>query len=335
MNLSAAGLAPTPKTIRLMAALALATATNLPGAEDHFPANVRKPPNRAEERYWLKNMVCYHHFTIDEVVSATGLSAAEVRAKIQQFGLEKATVPPRRDTDPLRVLPYPGGRHPRIGFLEGAIDPQRETKFSVFTPWDPASYVVVDLPEAIFSNLGLAYLAHTHVPTLWTLKGLELPRLEWKRHGRGRLESERTLPNGIAFGAKVVPARDGVRMSLWLKNGTAQRLTGLRVQNCVMLKAAAGFAALTNGNKVFSPPYAAVHDLAGNRWIITAWEPCHRTWGNEKVPCLHSDPQFPDCAPGQTVHVAGWLSFFEAPDIQSEFRRLDRLGPFKASSTAR
>ena len=24
-------------------------------------------------------------------------------------------------------MPYPGGRHPRIGFLEGAVDPQRET----------------------------------------------------------------------------------------------------------------------------------------------------------------------------------------------------------------
>jgi hypothetical protein len=34
-----------------------------------------------------------------------------------------------------RVLPYPGGRHPRVGFLDGAIDPQRGTKASVFAPW--------------------------------------------------------------------------------------------------------------------------------------------------------------------------------------------------------
>ena len=25
----------------------------------------------------------------------------------------------------------------------------------------------MDLPEAIFSNLGLIFLAHTHVPTIW------------------------------------------------------------------------------------------------------------------------------------------------------------------------
>ena len=66
------------------------------------------------------------------------------------------------------MLPYPGGRHPRIGFLEGAIDPQRETKLSVFTPWHDSSYVVADVPEAIWSNLGLTYLAHTHIPTIWT-----------------------------------------------------------------------------------------------------------------------------------------------------------------------
>ena len=269
-------------------------------------------------------MVRYHHFTVEEVASATSLSVAEVREKIQQWGLENARASSRRDTDPLRVLPYPGGRHPRIGFLDGAIDPQRETKFSVFTPWDGASYVVVDVPEAIFSNLGLTYLAHTHVPTIWTAKKVELPHLEWNRHEDGSLESERTLPNGIAFGARIVPSRDGVRMSLWLKNSTAQRLTDLRVQNCVMLKGAAGFADLTNSNKVFSAPYAAAHDPSGKRWIVTAWEPCDRTWGNEKVPCLHSDPKFPDCDPGETVRVAGWLSFYEGSDIQSEFRRLDR-----------
>ena len=68
------------------------------------------------------------------------------------------------------------GRHPRIGFLDGAIRPQRETKISVFTPWDPHSYVVVDVPEAIWSNLGLTYLAHTHIDTVWTKKKIEVAR---------------------------------------------------------------------------------------------------------------------------------------------------------------
>src|SRR5438034_10143039 len=101
--------------------------------------------------------------------------------------------PKRPAGAPLLVLPYPGGRHPRIGFLEGAIDPQRETKFSIFTPWDPASYVVVDLPEAIWSNLGLLYLAHTHVPTVWTRQGVALDPLEWSIREDGLLESQRRL----------------------------------------------------------------------------------------------------------------------------------------------
>jgi hypothetical protein len=64
------------------------------------------------------------------------------------------------------IATLPWGRHPRIGLLEGALDPRRGTKASIFLPWDPTSYLVVDLPEAIFSNLGLIFLAHTHVPTV-------------------------------------------------------------------------------------------------------------------------------------------------------------------------
>ena len=141
----------------------------------------------------------------------------------------------------VRVSPYPGGRHPRVGFLEGAIDPQRETKFTAFTPWDPDSYVVVDVPEAVWSNLGLTYLAHTHIQTHWDKQGIKLPMQEWTQHGDGTLTHERTLPNGIEFGARIVPRGEHVEMELWLKNGTAEKLTNLRIQNCVMLKGANGF----------------------------------------------------------------------------------------------
>ena len=34
------------------------------------------------------------------------------------------------------------------------------------------------------------------------------------------LDFERTLPNGIRFGAKVTPAATAVRMEMWLTNGT-------------------------------------------------------------------------------------------------------------------
>ena len=224
------------------------------------------------------------------------------------------------------MLPYPGGRHPRIGFLEGAIDPQRETKFSVFTPWDRDSYVVVDVPEAIWSNLGLTYLAHTHIDTIWTKKGVTLPELEWKRGPGGGLQIERELPNGIAFGTRVKPTKDSVLMELWLRNGTKERLTGLRIQNCVMTRMTAGFARQSNDNKVLTNPYAACRSTDGKRWIITAWEGCHRPWANENCPCFHSDPKFPDLEPGRTARLRGWLSFYEGKDIEAEFKRIEATG---------
>jgi hypothetical protein len=196
----------------------------------------------------------------------------------------------------------------------------------VFTPWDPNSYVVVDVPEAIWSNLGLTYLAHTHIDTIWTKQGVELPKLEWNRRADGSLDIERTLPNGIKFGVKAVPAKDAVRMEMWLENGTAERLTDLRVQVCVMTKMAAGFADQTNENKVLTNPYVACRSEDGKRWIITAWEGCNRPWGNEQCPCFHSDPKFPDLEPGQRHRLRGWLSFYEGDDIQAEFARIEATG---------
>jgi hypothetical protein len=111
-------------------------------------------------------------------------------------------------------------------------------------------------------------------------------------------------------------------MELWLKNGTPALLTDLRVQNCVMLKSASGFNAQTNYNKQSEGPYAIARSTNGNRWIITAWEPLHRAWYNDRCPCIHSDPEFPDCKPGQTVRLKGWLSFYEGNDIGPELKRI-------------
>jgi hypothetical protein len=256
------------------------------------------------------------------------LSQEQLTAALMRFGISAATRPDRAADGPLLVLPYPGGRHPRIGFLDGAIRPQRETKVSVFTPWDDTSYVVVDVPEAIWSNLGLTYLAHTHVPTIWDKQGVTLAAQEWQHRPDGALVSTRTLPNGIEFRTVVVPRSDHVAMEMTLSNGTPELLTDLRVQNCVMLKAAAGFAAQTNDNKRFAGPYVACHDEQGQRWIITGWTPIHRGWANPPCPCLHADPKFPDCAPGETKRLRGWLSFYEGNDLQAELARIDATNWF-------
>lgn len=288
--------------------------------------NARPPLNDDDLRYWLQNMVWHHRYSLEEIHSATGLETNTIASALQRFKISASTRPQRDRSAPLLTLPYPGGRHPRIGFLDGAIHPQRETKISVFTPWDDASYVVVDVPEALWSNLGLTYLAHTHIPTVFDKQGVKLPPLEWNRRDDGTLFLSRRLPNGISYGAKVVPGPDAVRMELWLTNGTSSALSDLRVQNCVMLKNAIGFNALTNANKIFAKPFVAVRNDTGNRWIITAWEPCDRPWANPPVPCLHSDPKFPNCAPGESQRLRGWLSFYEGTNVQAEFMRIQKLG---------
>jgi hypothetical protein len=207
--------------------------------------NYRRPKDEDDLRSWLENMVVYHEFTPSEAGAALGLSAEEVVTALRRFKIPRVRHLVREANQPLLVLPYPGGRHPRIGFLDGALRPQRETKISVFTPWNDGGYVVVDVPEAIwFQESGqrkLLYLAHTHVPTLWDKQSIALEPLEWKRQTGGVLEVERQLPNRVAFGTKVVPERQGVRLELWLTNGTNEKLTDLRVQMCVLPKAARGF----------------------------------------------------------------------------------------------
>jgi hypothetical protein len=161
---------------------------------------------------------------------------------------------------------------------------------------------------------------------VWDKQQLTLERLEWRRTADGALDCERRLPNGIAFRTRVVAGRDAVRMSLRLVNGSTQPLSDLRVQNCVMLRGAVGFDQQTNDNKVLESPYVAVKSAEENRWIITAWDPCQRAWANPPCPCLHSDPKFPDCGPGEVRHLRGWLSFYEGTDIQREFARIEQTG---------
>jgi peptidoglycan/xylan/chitin deacetylase (PgdA/CDA1 family) len=100
----------------------------------------RPAANDADLRYWLENMALYHRFTPAEMGAALGSSADEAAAALRRLGIDAAHPPARAADAPLLVLPYPGGRHPRVGFLDGAIRPQRETKVSVFAPWKDGGY---------------------------------------------------------------------------------------------------------------------------------------------------------------------------------------------------
>ena len=281
----------------------------------------------SEFRRWLDNMVTHHRYTPHEIRAATGLPFSEVNQKLADWNITGKRLSKRAPDVPLKVLPYPGGRHPRIGFLDGALVPQRETKVSIFTPWDPHSYAVVDVPEAIWSNLGLTYLAHTHIPTVWEKQGKKLDPLEWQPNNDGSLVLERKLPNGIVFGSRIVPRQEVVKMKLWIRNGSPETLTGLRAQVCVMLKGLAGFNQRIHANKVIDGNWVACRDSDGQRWVITSWEPLHRPWENPPVPCLHADPSFPDCPPGKTVEANGIITFYNGTDIRQQIEKLKALLP--------
>lgn len=267
-----------------------------------------------EQRFCLANTRYDHRYSIEEAALAMGVARERVEEMVRASGVSAtARWAPGAG---VKVLPYPGGRHPRIGFLEGAVNPERGTKASVFAPWDEHGYVVVDVPEAIFSNLGLLFLAHTHVDTIWTKKGVTIPPVDWTRQADGSMTHERTLPNGVAFGARVAPRVDGADMELWLRNGFREPLTGLRTQVCVMLKGLPGFDGQTNENKVFDAPVAYVKSESGDRYVLTAWDHCTRVWGNERCPCMHSDPAFEDCAPGALVRVRGRIVLCEVAEVE-------------------
>lgn len=286
-------------------------------------AEVRPAQNEADLRQWLQIMVWHHHFSLEEIAGVTGQKPEEITAALKRWDIRPETAPARPAGAPLLMVPYPGGRHPRIGFLEGAVEPQRETKLSVFTPWNSASYVVLDAPEALWSQLGLTYLAHQHVPTIWDQQKILLPRREWQAGPAGSYTSRRDLPNGISFGVTAVPHPEHIDLRLWLKNGTTEPLSKLKVQMCAMLKGVAGFTDQTNDNKIFRAPFSCARDAEGMRWIIHAWQPCDRAWGNAPCPCLHSDPQIPDCPPGEMREVRGWLSFYVGSDLEGELKRIE------------
>lgn len=290
-----------------------------------FPSSTGADPAQTDRddsdlRFWLENMVWNHQYTFRELESATGLSRPVLEQRLGEWNIRPGHSPDRNQDGRLFVAPYPGGRHPRIGFLDGAVDPHRDTKASVFLPWPDSGYVVLDFPEAIWSNLGLTYLAHTHIPTIWSESDTTLERIEWTRLENGILKSRRTLPNGIRFQTRIAPHRDRVDLEMTLFNGTAARLTGLRTQICVLLKGAPDFNEQTNDNKHLEGDAALTRaNGRDDRWVGIVWKRA-RPWANPPCPCMHSDPVFPDLDPGVASTLRGRLFVHEGKDPGAAIR---------------
>jgi len=114
-----------------------------PGVELPQPPEVEA--TRADLNYWRLNLAEHSY------------SATEAKLVTADDAPLPVFVAPIRGP---KLAPYPGGRHPRIGFFEGAVAPQRGTKATLFLPWADSGYAVIDVPEAIFTNGKLIYLAH-------------------------------------------------------------------------------------------------------------------------------------------------------------------------------
>ncbi|MCK5470926.1 MAG: polysaccharide deacetylase family protein, partial [Cyclobacteriaceae bacterium] len=281
--------------------------------EYKLPPEVRA--TRENLSAWAVNMFADHRYSIAEAKAVTGFPDKRLE-NLRDSVMMQTSKSKSLKRGVIKILPYPGGRHPRIGFLEGALDPMRGTKFTVFLPWDETQYIVVDLPEAIFSNLGLTFLAHRHIPTIWDNQFKIIDNMDWKVNADGSLENTWVLPNGISFGAVARPLEKEVQMDLWLANGTNQLLDSLNSQVCVMLKGADGFTQLDNLSKVLCPEAVAIKSIDSDQWIVASWEHTFNCWGNADVPCFHTDPKFPDCQPGDTVRLKGKLWFYKGNNIE-------------------
>lgn len=271
---------------------------------------------RADLRYWLENMLVHHGYSFEEVAQVTGWDVKTVQQIVQAVNFGHEVLEPASKPG-LKLLPYPGGRHPRLGYLEGEIGPQRGTKASIFAPWEGGGYAVLDVPEAIWQGNDLIYLAHTHIPTIWDKQNVKIDNIDWTRTEQG-LSFERTLPNNVSFGVMLSAGETTVDIELWIKNGTDAAMQDLRAQVCLMLKGLTGFEAQTNENKTFADPVTTVGNTDGTRWVLIAFDPVDRCWGNAKCPCAHVDPQFPDAAPGERQVARGRIWFYEGKLIESQ-----------------
>ena len=286
-------------------------------------------PGETDLREQFEQMICYHHFGDEEIARATGIALEEVQRLRNQWDLRVERRPERSPDAPLLVLPYPGGRNPRIGAMEEARSPWRETKVSVFTPWDPTSYVVVDVPSRIEAGQELLFQAHSSDhQTVGEREGHPPERRPWRREQDDAWANEWELPRAVRLAVTVTPRRDGVRFELRGMNGGSAVVGPLRIEVCLLLRGATGFEALSNVNKRLQSPWAACRDQEGKRWVLTTWEPTGRCWGNPECPCLHVDPELPVIPPGETRTARGWLSFFQGTDAGPEIDRLSKTHPW-------
>jgi hypothetical protein len=274
---------------------------------------------RQNPEYWMDIMI-KHRFTAAEIQKVTGYSSTKLDSIIENASGDFST---EGVNQKIVIKPYPGGRHPRIGFEDGMRSPMRGTKASAFLPWNDEDYIVIDLPEAVSTQYGLTFLGHKHIPTVFDYQRIPIENHDWGPLEDGGLQNEWHLPNHMEIRSEIHPGSHTIDFKLFLHNNTSDTIfTDLKTQVCIMFKNASEFNLLTNDNKIFDCPLTAVHSIDTAKWIITGWDYCINSWGNEDCPCMHADPTFPDCKPGETVQISGKIWFYEGKDIYAKMEEI-------------
>ena len=67
-------------------------------ADDGAP-NTRPPTDKQDLRYWLENMIVYHHFSAEEVQAATGLPRDQIQDAAREFRLQASRPAPKKTGD--------------------------------------------------------------------------------------------------------------------------------------------------------------------------------------------------------------------------------------------
>jgi hypothetical protein len=88
--------------------------TSFAFCQDVEVGQTRRITDPTDLRRWLENMVWHHGFSREEILDVTGLQPSELDDALRQYRINPSTKPLAEVDPPIFVLPYPGGRHPRI-----------------------------------------------------------------------------------------------------------------------------------------------------------------------------------------------------------------------------
>lgn len=223
-------------------------------------------------------------------------------------------------------------------------------------PWASQDYLWFDFPEAIFTRQGMLFLSHAN-PTVEPPRFPDIEAVPWVTTPTG-LRYERRLPNGFRWIGELKRSRSHVDYYLEFINDSDEAYSEIRLQTCLMLRAAQEFGPYRPDNKFvhvrdrgwmpfeearkLEPPLGKyrlgwrggpeISDLPviitkseePNRMVAMTWfDSTYSLMQNPPRPCMHADPFVPDLPPGKRATIPGRIWFFEGSieDFEKVIRR--------------